>query len=73
MYYEYGGIDRFGDAIVCSTLLDKVSADTVVRYHAPTLIKKYADGVCENHEGIQPWWSATCIDLHRSGVSEASQ
>jgi hypothetical protein len=47
MYYEHVGVDMFGDPIIHSTLLDNVSADTVVVYHAPTLIKKYNDGVDE--------------------------
>jgi hypothetical protein len=39
MYNEHVGVDMFGDPIIHSTLLDNVS-DTVVVYHALTLIKK---------------------------------
>jgi hypothetical protein len=47
MYYEYVGVDTFGDAKVCSLIVDNTSSDVIVSYHVPTLLRKYSDGVDE--------------------------
>jgi hypothetical protein len=47
MYYEYVGVDTFGDAKVCSLIVDNTSSDVSVNYHVPTLLRKYNDGVDE--------------------------